>query len=100
MHRRRNSANEAQGNNSVFEVADLLGDRWTGLIISTQYFGIHRFDDIQAAIGIAPNILTDRLKTLLANGIFERRLYEIQPDRKSVVWGKSVSVRVDIGGRR
>lgn len=81
MHRRRNSPHDAQAAANAFEVADLMGDRWTGLIISTQYFGIHRFDDIQEAIGIATNILTDRLRTLVANGVFERRLYEIQPPR-------------------
>lgn len=81
MHRRRNSPNDTHAESTDIEVADLTGDRWTGVIVCTQYFGIHRFDDIQAATGIATNILTDRLRTLVANGIFERRLYEIQPPR-------------------
>ncbi|MDA5193516.1 winged helix-turn-helix transcriptional regulator [Govanella unica] len=82
MHRRRNSAGDSPATiAATMEPADLIADRWTGLVIGTQYFGVHRFDDIQARIGIATNILTDRLRTLVANGIFERRLYEIQPPR-------------------
>jgi DNA-binding HxlR family transcriptional regulator len=62
-------------------VIDLTGDRWTGLVISAQYFGLHRFDDIQAYLGIATNILADRLKVLEANGMLERRLYDLAPPR-------------------
>jgi DNA-binding HxlR family transcriptional regulator len=80
MHRRRNSPSDTALATEI-ELADLIGDRWTGLVIGTQYFGLHRFDDIQSRIGIATNILTNRLRTLVANGIFERRLYEIQPPR-------------------
>lgn len=83
MHRRRltgaTRGDTAAGNN--VDVNDLLGDRWLGLIISAQYFGIHRFDEIQSTLGIATNILADRLRILLANGIFDRRLYEVAPNR-------------------
>ena len=77
MHRKRNDA-EGEIN---FEVVDITGDRWTALVISTQYFGIHRFDGIQAYLGIATNILTDRLRALESNGIVERRLYDLVPPR-------------------
>lgn len=77
MHRKRQPTDEAP----AFELVDLLGDRWTSLVVSTQYFGVHRFDEMQAMLGIASNILTDRLRTLEASGIFERRLYEISPPR-------------------
>jgi len=40
MHRRRRAATESY----AAETVDLLGDRLTGLVIATQYFGIHRFD--------------------------------------------------------
>lgn len=76
MHRRR-----ATEESPDIELVDLLGDRWTGLVVSAQYFGIHRFDEMQALLGIASNILTDRLRTLEISGIFERRLYEISPPR-------------------
>lgn len=77
MHRKRQSGDSPQ----ALEIVDLLGDRWTGLVVSTQYFGIHRFDEMQAMLGIASNILTDRLRALETAGIFERRLYEISPPR-------------------
>lgn len=77
MHRRRQSADAP----AQLELVDLLGDRWTGLVVSTQYFGLHRFDDMQSMLGIASNILTDRLRALETAGIFERRLYEISPPR-------------------
>lgn len=76
MHRRR-TGDDAQG----VELVDLLGDRWTGLVVSVQYFGVHRFDEIQSMLGIASNILADRLRTLEMAGILERRLYEITPPR-------------------
>lgn len=80
LHRRRQSGGE-DAVHTVADVVDMTGDRWTGLVISTQYFGIHRFDDIQSMLDIATNILTDRLRVLVANGVFERRLYEMSPPR-------------------
>ncbi|RZJ32222.1 MAG: transcriptional regulator [Brevundimonas sp.] len=77
MHRKRQPTDVTP----VLELVDLLGDRWTGLVVSVQYFGIHRFDEMQNMLGIASNILTDRLRTLENAGIFERRLYEITPPR-------------------
>ncbi|MFC7378007.1 winged helix-turn-helix transcriptional regulator [Brevundimonas sp. GCM10030266] len=77
MHRKR----QPTDGTAAFELVDLLGDRWTGLVVSVQYFGIHRFDEMQNMLGIASNILTDRLRTLENAGIFERRLYEITPPR-------------------
>ena len=77
MHRRRYPDEREM----MFEVVDITGDRWTALVISTQYFGIRRFDDIQSYLGIATNILTDRLRALEANGIVERRLYDLVPPR-------------------
>ncbi len=77
MHRRRHAATESY----AAEVVDLLGDRWTGMVIATQYFGIHRFDAMQSYLNIASNILADRLKALESNGILERSLYELVPPR-------------------
>lgn len=77
LHRRRYSSSRGQS----ADVVDITGDRWTALIIATQYFGLHRFDDIQSYLGIATNILTDRLRALESDGILERRLYEIVPPR-------------------
>lgn len=77
MHRKRQPMDEIP----TLELVDLLGDRWTGLVVSAQYFGLHRFDEMQSMLGIASNILADRLRTLEAAGVLERRLYEITPPR-------------------
>ena len=62
-------------------VADVVGDRWMPLIVSAAFFGLRRFDDIQAALGIASNILTHRLGHLVDLGILERRSYSRHPAR-------------------
>jgi len=53
---------------------DLLGDRWTLLVIRDLFFGRSRFSEFQRAPeGIATNILTDRLNLLVGHGLVERR---------------------------
>jgi len=58
----------------------LLGERWTYLLIREIYFGIHRFGQLQRALGIAPNVLTARLVTLTNAGILEKVRYHEDPD--------------------
>ena len=60
---------------------DTVGDRWTALLVAALFFGLHRYDDINAALGIATNILADRLRRLLAAGVIEQRLYQDNPPR-------------------
>lgn len=81
LHRRRHAQAGSGHAAPPGDVADFIADRWTAMILATQYFGIHRFDDIQSALEIATNILTDRLRALVASGIFERRIYEMSPPR-------------------
>lgn len=66
---------------SFFHILDILGDRWTGLVIATRYFGLKRFDEIGGALGVATNILADRLKLLVSIGVFERIPYQDSPPR-------------------
>jgi DNA-binding HxlR family transcriptional regulator len=54
---------------------DLLGDRWTMLIIREAFYGVSRFDDLQSDLGIPRGMLSDRLKKLVNLGILERRPY-------------------------
>jgi len=82
LSRRLNSNSRlAHPGGEILAATDLLGDRWSGLVLSCQFFGLHRFDELQQFLGIASNILTDRLKTLVANGILERKLYRERPPR-------------------
>ena len=62
-------------------VADIMGDRWTPLVVSAAFFGQRRFEDIQQSLGIASNILAQRLGHLVARGILMRRVYSRHPSR-------------------
>lgn len=49
---------------------DLVGDRWSMLLVRDAFDGIHRFSDFQRNLGMARNILSDRLGALVEEGIF------------------------------
>ncbi|MEV6833928.1 helix-turn-helix domain-containing protein [Streptomyces sp. NPDC051133] len=66
---------------SVARSMDLLGDRWTPLVLREAFYGIRRFDDFQQELGIARNTLTERLRRLVDAGLMEKRVYETQPTR-------------------
>ena len=70
---------------SVARTMDLLGDWWTPLVLRQAFFGARRFDEFQAALGIGRNVLTQRLKRLVAEGLFERRRYADRPPRYDYV---------------
>jgi DNA-binding HxlR family transcriptional regulator len=59
---------------------DVLSDRWTFLILRETYFGVRRYGQMQRDLGIARNVLADRLKQLVANGMLERVRYRTDPD--------------------
>lgn len=58
---------------SVAKAIDLLGERWMLLIVREVAFGTRRFDDFIANLGIARNVLTNRLATLVAAGVLEQQ---------------------------
>jgi DNA-binding HxlR family transcriptional regulator len=66
---------------SVGRAMDILGERWTMLIMREAFYGVRRFSDIQRNLGIARNILSTRLQNLVRAGILERRLYQEEPER-------------------
>jgi DNA-binding HxlR family transcriptional regulator len=59
---------------------DVLMDRWTFLILREAFFGVRRYGQMQRNLGIARNVLADRLSRLVANGMFERVRYRTDPD--------------------
>ncbi|MDA5193840.1 winged helix-turn-helix transcriptional regulator [Govanella unica] len=81
MRRLNNNSTAMPKDGIPSQIADIVGDRWTALTISTQFYGLHKFAEIQNAIGIAANILTDRLKILEANDVLERKPYQSHPPR-------------------
>ena len=66
---------------SVGRAMDILGERWTFLILRESFYGVRRFSDMQRNLGIARNILSGRLQTLVRAGILERRRYQEEPER-------------------
>jgi len=52
---------------------ELIGEKWAFLILRGALNGLHHFEEFQAGLGIARNILSDRLSKLVAGAILERR---------------------------
>src|SRR5215208_1487873 len=68
-------------NCSMFRAMDVLGDRWTLMVLREAFNGVRRFTDMQRELGIARNVLTDRLNFLVDAGVLERRQYQERPVR-------------------
>jgi DNA-binding HxlR family transcriptional regulator len=62
-----------------------VGEWWSILILRDASLGLTRFDEFQESLGIAPNILTRRLKALVETGLLERRRYNERPPRDEYV---------------
>jgi len=58
-----------------------VGDEWSVLILRDALYGLTRFDEFQKSLGIAPNILTRRLNSLVEAGMLERAQYSEHPPR-------------------
>ena len=68
-------------NCSLFRAMDVLGDRWTLMVLREAFMGVRRFTDMQRELGVAKNVLTDRLNFLVDSGVLERRQYQDRPVR-------------------
>ena len=66
---------------SIQATLDLVGDRWTLLILRDIFRGVHRFSQIQDDLGIARNLLADRLGRLVEHGILHKVPYQQRPLR-------------------
>ena len=60
----------------VARAVDLVGDRWSLLIVRDAFDGARRFSEFERSLGIAKNILADRLRTLVEQGILDARSNE------------------------
>jgi DNA-binding HxlR family transcriptional regulator len=73
---------EYEGQNcSIASTLELIGERWTLLILRDAFMRIRRFEDFQRSLGIARNVLSARLQLLCDEGILERRVYQERPVR-------------------
>jgi DNA-binding HxlR family transcriptional regulator len=77
----------------VASTLEVVGERWTLLIIRDAFLGVRRYNDFAARLDIPRSVLAERLRTLVENGIFEKRpdpdrpgreLYELTPAGKEL----------------
>ena len=66
---------------SVARTLSVVGDRWTLLVLREAFMRTRRYEDFLAGTGAPRPILADRLRTLVENGVLERRQYSERPDR-------------------
>lgn len=79
---RRTSEDYMRGRpSSVSRALEIIGDRWSVLVLREAFLGATRFDQFEAELHIATNILTDRLARLVEQGVFKKKLYQTSPER-------------------
>ena len=66
---------------SAARALKIMGNKWAYLVLREAFFGVRRFEEFHRRLGIARNILADRLEGLVANGVLERRRSVRSPDR-------------------
>ena len=66
---------------SVARTLEIVGERWTWLIIRDAFLGMRKFVEFRDSLGVAPNVLDDRLCRLVDQGVFEKALYCEHPPR-------------------
>jgi DNA-binding HxlR family transcriptional regulator len=66
---------------SIARSLEVVGERWSLLILRSVFLGVHRFDDLLDALGITRSVLTARLQRLVDEGVLERVPYQERPVR-------------------
>ena len=68
-------------NCSVAKSLELIGERWTMLVVREVFLGHRRFDEMASRLGVARNVLTARLARLVEEGVLEKVRYQERPER-------------------
>ena len=68
-------------NCAIARALEVVGERWTILLVRDAMLGIRRFEDFQARLGVSRAVLSDRLAQLVEHGVLERVRYQRRPDR-------------------
>jgi DNA-binding HxlR family transcriptional regulator len=66
---------------SIARSLELVGERWSLLVVREIFHGRRKFSEMQRSLGVARNVLTDRLQGMVDEGILERRPYSEKPER-------------------
>jgi DNA-binding HxlR family transcriptional regulator len=67
---------------SIARSLEVLGEKWTLLVVREACWGRTRFSEFRSALGVAPDVLADRLATLVEVGVLERRPYRVEGGRQ------------------
>lgn len=70
---------------SVARALEVVGERWTLLVVRDALYGVRRYNDFLAHLGIPRAVLATRLQTLTAAGVLEKRACERKPGRHEYV---------------
>jgi DNA-binding HxlR family transcriptional regulator len=70
---------------SLARALELIGERWTLLVIRDAFYGVRRYSDFVAHLDIPRAVLAERLQRLTAAGVLERRRYQEVPPRDEYV---------------
>lgn len=83
MEKLREPLSEVEGLNCALPVAlEAMGERWSFMILRAAFNGVHHFEEFQQVLGIARNILANRLMRLVEHGVLERQVMAC--DRRKV----------------
>jgi DNA-binding HxlR family transcriptional regulator len=66
---------------SIARAVDVAGEWWSPLILRDVAYGVRRFRDLQDDLGVSANVLSDRLETLVSEGLLETHVYQERPTR-------------------
>jgi DNA-binding HxlR family transcriptional regulator len=69
-------------NCSIKGTLEIVGEKWSLLVLREAFFGIRRFDDFHRALGCARNLLSERLAKLVDQGVLERVAYQEPGQRR------------------
>lgn len=75
------TAPSTEPSDSITRTLDIVGDRWTLLVIRGVFRGLRRFSQLQEDLGIAKNLLSDRLQKLVEHDILQKVPYQERPLR-------------------
>jgi DNA-binding HxlR family transcriptional regulator len=71
----------AEQNCAIARSTAVVGERWVWVVMREAFMGTRRFEDFQRSLGLARNVLTDKLNALVENGIMQREPYAEHPTR-------------------
>jgi DNA-binding HxlR family transcriptional regulator len=75
-----NQASSRPEPDAVKRALEVLGDRWTFLVLRDAFFGVRRYGHFQRNLGIGRNVLAARLAALVEHGLLEKVRYRTDPD--------------------